>query len=106
MPRKIPVSFAVSAVSDLDRIRVYYAEQDVLEVGDRLVAEIVSRIETLSVHPDAGRIVPEFGMDFLRELIFPPFRIVYRRDSNKVRVIRVWRSERLLKLPGMKTGLP
>ena len=106
MPRKIPVSFAASAVSDLDEIRAYYAERDVLEAGDRLVSEIVSRIETLSVHPDMGRVVPEFGVDFQRELIFPPFRIVYRRDSNKVRVVRVWRSERLLQLPGMKTKSP
>ncbi|MDJ0891444.1 MAG: type II toxin-antitoxin system RelE/ParE family toxin, partial [Gammaproteobacteria bacterium] len=32
----------------------------------------------------------------LRELIRPPFRIVYRRDPKHVRVVRVWRSERPL----------
>lgn len=45
-----------------------------------------------------GRMVPEFGQPFLRELIQPPFRIVYRRDKGRVRVVRVWRSERLLQL--------
>ena len=29
----------------------------------------------------------------------PPFRTVYRRDSKRVRVVRVWRSECLLPLP-------
>jgi hypothetical protein len=29
-------------------------------------------------------------------LIHPPFRIVYRRDTKRVRIVRVWRSERLL----------
>jgi len=29
----------------------------------------------------------------------PPFRVVYRRESSLVRVVRVWRSERLLELP-------
>ena len=46
-----------------------------------------------------GRIVPEFDQPFLRELIRPPFRIVYRRDPRRVRVVRVWRSERLLNVP-------
>jgi plasmid stabilization system protein ParE len=35
----------------------------------------------------------------LREIIYSPFRIIYRLDDNKVRVVRVWRSERLLKMP-------
>jgi hypothetical protein len=46
-----------------------------------------------------GRVVPEFGLEYLRELIHPPFRIVYRRDIKRVRIVRIWRSERLLKLP-------
>jgi len=46
-----------------------------------------------------GRIVPEFQQPFLRELIHRPSRIVYRRDPERVRVVRVWRSERRLRLP-------
>ena len=69
-------------------------------MGDRLVAEIVARIEGLSNHPELGRVVPEFGQPFLREIIHPPFRIVYRREPRHVRIVRVWRSERVLVLPG------
>ncbi|MDZ7799805.1 MAG: hypothetical protein U5K81_03285 [Trueperaceae bacterium] len=43
--------------------------------------------------------MPEFDQPFLRELIHPPFRIVYRRDPQRLRIVRVWRSERLLHLP-------
>lgn len=48
-----------------------------------------------------GRKVPEFDTPKLRELIHPPFRIVYRydMDAQKISVVRVWRSERMLKLP-------
>ena len=42
--------------------------------------------------------VPEFGLVQLREIIHPPFRIVYRLAEGRVRVVRVWRSERLLDL--------
>jgi toxin ParE1/3/4 len=44
-------------------------------------------------------VVPEFEQPFLRELIHPPFRVVNRRDAQRVRIVRVWRSERLLHLP-------
>lgn len=93
---KIAIRFAESALADLESIRSWYAEQDVPEVGQRLIGEIVASIESLADHPDMGRIVPEFDQPSLRELIRPPFRIVYRRDAKHVRVVRVWRSERLI----------
>jgi plasmid stabilization system protein ParE len=96
---KVAIRFAESALADLYSIRAWYAEQDVPEVGERLLGEIVASIEALADHPDMGRIVPEFDQPFLRELIRPPFRIVYRRDPEYVRVVRVWRSERLLDVP-------
>lgn len=99
MPAAPQVTFAASAVEDLEEILAYYRGQAVPQVGERLVTEILTRIETLSDHPDIGRIVPEFNVANLRELIHPPFRIVYRRDHERVRIIRIWRSERLLRLP-------
>ena len=95
---EITVAFAESALRDLEGIRAWYAEQGVPEVGDRLIAEIFQQLERLVDHPELGRVVPEFDQPFLRELIHPPFRIVYRRDPVRVRVVRVWRSERLLRL--------
>jgi plasmid stabilization system protein ParE len=96
---KITIGFAESAVADLEQLKRWYSEQGVPDVGDRLVAELFERIELLGDHPDMGRVVPEFGQPFLRELIYPPFRIVYRREPKKVRVVRIWRSERLLDFP-------
>jgi toxin ParE1/3/4 len=96
---KVAIRFAESALADLESILAWYAEQGVSDVGKRLIGEIVASIEALADHPDIGCIVPEFDQPFLRELIRPPFRIVYRRDPQRVRVVRVWRSERLLKMP-------
>ena len=91
------VRFAESAVADLEELKQWYSEQGVANVGERLITEIVKRIETRR-EPDIGRVVPEFDQPFLRELIHPPFRIVYRREPKQVRIVRVWRSERLLQL--------
>ncbi len=97
MPRTA-ISFAESALLDLEDVRTWYEEQGVPEVGERLVNEVFQRIQSLTDHPDMGRVVPEFNQPILRELIHPPFRIVYRHDLQKVRIVRVWRSERLLKI--------
>ena len=106
MPRT-GISFAESALRDLEEARTWYVEQGVPEVGTRLLEEVLQRIQALAEHPDMGRVVPEFDQSFLRELIHPPFRIVYRRDPQRVRIVRVWRSERLLQLPTAdQEGLP
>jgi len=96
---KVAIRFAESALTDLESARNWYAEQGVPDVGERLLGEIVTAIEALADHPDMGRIVPEFEQPLLRELIRPPFRIVYRRERKRVRIVRIWRSERLLAVP-------
>lgn len=93
------IHLAASAFDDLHGIMEWYVEQGIPDVGQQLVRDILEKIEVLADHPDAGRVVPEFGQPFLRELIRPPFRIVYRRDRESARIVRVWRSERLLRLP-------
>ena len=95
----VSVRLAESAVADLEELRAWYTEQGVPTVGDRCVEEILERIEALSDHPGMGRIVPEFDQPLLRELIQPPFRVVYRQDPGRVSVVRIWRSERLPVLP-------
>lgn len=97
---KVSVTFAESAVRDIEEIQAWYEGELVPEVGQRLVSENFERVEALRDNPDRGRVVPEFGQKYLRELIHPPFRIVYKREAKKVRVVRVWRSERMLKLSG------
>ena len=97
----VPIRLAASALADLEDIRDWYSEQGTPEVGRHLVGGIVDRIEALADHPDLGRVVPEFEQPFLRELIHPPFRIVYRRDADILRIVRVWRGERRLRLSGI-----
>ncbi|MDI6902056.1 MAG: type II toxin-antitoxin system RelE/ParE family toxin [Anaerosomatales bacterium] len=96
MAARISVEFAQSAQDDLRDMMAWYASQDVPEVGRRLAAEIIDRVRQLEGFPDSGRVVPEFDTPWLRELEHPPFRIVYRRDESVVRIVRVWRSERLM----------
>lgn len=92
---------AKSALSDLQEIKHYYAEQNVPHIGVRYVTKVLELMEVLQTHPKRGRIVPEFNKETIREIIHPPFRIVYLCETSRVTLIRVWRSERkmLLSLP-------
>lgn len=94
----LKVGLTESALKDLENTVLYYRELVVPDQGLRLVAELLNKSERLAKYSDSGRIVPEFGVPFLRELIVPPFRLIYHVETKNVWVIRVWRSERLLKL--------
>ncbi len=90
------ITLAESAVQDLEAVRDWYASQSAPEVGDRLIREILACADQLVAFPESGRVVPEFDQLWLRELIRPPFRIVYRFDTDRIRIVRVWRGERLM----------
>jgi toxin ParE1/3/4 len=92
------ITLALSAISDLEDIKDYYRQQGVPQVGENFVVDIVTHIQTLADHPNIGRMVSEFSKDYIRELIHPPFRVVYMCEANSTHIIRVWRSERLLRL--------
>ena len=92
------ISFSASAIKDLENIEAYYLEQGVPNIGIDFVKAIVEHVETLVKHPDIGRMVPEFNDKIMRELIHAPFRVVYLRESKSIKVIRIWRSERILNL--------
>jgi len=90
---------ADSALQDLKAIQRYYRDQDAASVGQQFVTDIVHKLERLKTHPQSGRVLPEFEAQHIRELIHPPFRVVYLLDNDDIVLIRVWRSERRLQLP-------
>jgi toxin ParE1/3/4 len=96
---RVAIRFTESAVAGLEAVHAWYGEQGMPEVGKRIVRELVRHIERLRDHAEMGGIVPEFEEPSLRELIHPPFRIVYRREPRLVHIVRVWRGERHLTLP-------
>src|SRR5512145_2137890 len=54
--------------------------------------ELISETDRLQEFPDIGRIIPECKSDNIREIVFRPYRTVYRVDhENKVcEIARVW----------------
>ena len=97
------ITIAQSALGDLQEIKAYYMAQGVPDVGQKFVNVILKNLQNLRDYPDTGKKVPEFNQDRIREIIYPPFRVVYLRNAASISLVRVWRSERLLLLPDDET---
>ena len=63
----------------------------------RLFAQrIFAAVETLTLFPESGRVVPEYDRRDVRELLFQNYRIVYRIKGNEVQIAAVVHGARLL----------
>ena len=59
---------------------------------------MVDRTEILIDQPQAGRVVPEFESELIRELIEGNYRLIYKIEGlNEIIILRIHHSARLLK---------
>ena len=58
--------------------------------------ELISETDRLREFPELGRVVPEYRNSDIREIVFRPYRIVYRvdQDNKLCEIARVWHSAR------------
>ncbi len=59
------------------------------------IVTAVSRLETFA---GAGRIVPEFEDESIREIIVGDYRVVYRRRDDVCEILTVWHGARPLEV--------
>jgi plasmid stabilization system protein ParE len=48
---------------------------------------LVQRVLLLEEVPDQGRIVPEWGQPDVREVLHPPYRVLYQVSSERVEIL-------------------
>src|SRR6266851_2394096 len=85
------VVLSPSARADLRDIVRYIsldAPDRALEFGQFLI----SHTKGLALFPELGRVVPELGNHFIREIIVRSYRIIYRinNSENLIEVVRFW----------------
>jgi plasmid stabilization system protein ParE len=83
------------AVQDLTAI-VRYISFDNADAAQRFGYALIDAALSLGKFPERGRIVPEFADGITREIIYRPYRIIYRVEAvrNEVWVARFWHSGR------------
>ncbi|MGQ5313048.1 type II toxin-antitoxin system RelE/ParE family toxin [Xanthomonas arboricola pv. corylina] len=84
------------AVADLDAIADYIALEDAAAAAS-LVRRVFAHVEQLAEHPESGSRPQELKRSRYRQIVEPPCRVFYRVDGQRVVVVHVMRSERLLR---------
>lgn len=85
------VRWTEQAVADLAAIKAFIS-QDSPAFALAVVGRLYQAVGQLARFPDSGRVVPEQTRPDIRELVRPPYRIVYRRRAELVEVLLVFRS--------------
>ena len=57
---------------------------------------LISHADMLLEQPESGRMVPEYRVRHIREIVFRPYRIIYRVDHARrmIEIARVWHAAR------------
>ncbi len=79
-----------TAENDLFQIYNYIYEDSAIKT----INEIVELVDKLRYIPYMGRKIPEYNKDNQRELIYKSYRIIYKIQSDKVFIRRIWHSSR------------
>ena len=66
-----------------------YVAQTSPEYARRTVDRLTRRSEQIGAFPHAGRVVPEFDIDPVREVLEGSYRIIYAIRSDRVDVLAV-----------------
>lgn len=96
MSQAYRVKWAAVAQSDLKRI-IDHIAVDSPDNALRILKKLREKASTLYSLPDRGRVVPELkdqGIHIYREIIAPPWRIIYRISDTDVFVLSVIDSRR------------
>ena len=89
------IRWTPQAADDLQAIHDFIA-RDSERYAQAEAQRIVLAVDQLIAFPESGRIVPERPDDGLRELVLPPYRIVYRHREGVVILLMIFRADRLL----------
>lgn len=89
------IIFTERFVSDLEASIAYIAQDDP-QTAISWSNLILERCEQLVDFPMSGRIVPEVGLPYIRELIEGNYRIVYEIKENQIVMLMVWNSRQQL----------
>ncbi len=89
------VHWTNTAVEHLLAIYEHIA-QDSPVYAQRMIDRLTRRSEQIATFPLSGRMVPEYEIQEIREVIEKPYRLIYRIKSDQVDVLVVVHSAQLL----------
>jgi plasmid stabilization system protein ParE len=75
---------------------VDYIAQDKPLAAQKWIETIFSKVDSLKLSPEIGRIVPEIGDNQFRELIYQNYRVIYKIDYNQIFILTIRHGSQIL----------
>ena len=75
-----------------------FIARDNIFASINFIDELIKVGETIADNPEKGRVVPELSIKNIREIIFKNYRIVYIIKKNRIDILTIFESHRLLRL--------
>jgi plasmid stabilization system protein ParE len=91
----LPIRWSPKAAHQLETI-VQYIAQDSERYASIFARRILQTVRSIPAYPVAGRVVPEYGDQNLREKIHQGYRIVCRLTPHAVEIVAICHGARLI----------
>ena len=89
------VAWSGSARADLRDIFDHIA-RDSRFYAKKTIEDLVQRSERLLTFPRIGRVVPEYNIETVRELLIESYRVIYELQGEDVEILAVIHGMRLI----------
>lgn len=89
------IKWTPQALDDLDAICLFIA-RDAPGVARVFADRAFRATDRISDHPKLGRVVPELGLEEIREIILGNYRLIYQLRDNEVQILTVHHGAQLL----------
>ena len=88
------IRWTTQASEDVEAIAQFIA-RDSEFYAKIFVSELLNTIERLETFPQSGRMVPEFELKNIREIILGNYRIIYRTEKENPVILTIHHSSQL-----------
>ena len=82
-----------AALNQLEAIRDFLSQTSP-EYAQRIVERLVNRSEQIAAFPRSGRMVPEYEIDEVRQVIESSYRIIYLIREEQIEVLAIIHTSR------------
>jgi toxin ParE1/3/4 len=97
------VRWSRQAADDLEAICLFIA-RDAAPLAAIFADRVLRSTDRLASHPRLGRVVPELGIENIREIIVGSYRVIYRIRENTVHLLTLHHGARPLDTTKIEAG--
>jgi len=88
------IKWTHKSLKHLEELHGYIAKDSII-YAQRFIKSLIQSVNILEKQPYSGRVVPEFDIQNIREIIYRNYRIVYRIQNNDdIEVLSVYHGAR------------